>query len=131
MFFCTIFLLHPSDLEQTMATLHRNHLLDPLMHIFSNMNGPLSSNYHCHTHTKPTHLHYKKETRDNITLQRWLNIKHFIKSMGDKSEIILSSASNDIINAFGGIKKVVECLINNGNKTQLKLILDVIKKKKD
>ena len=73
---------------------------------------------------------YKRQRRDNATLQQWLNIRHYFKSMGNESKIILSSVSNDIINAFGGINDVVKCLINNGNNKQLKLMLDIIKKQK-
>ena len=71
-----------------------------------------------------------QQKRDNITLQQWLHINHFIKSMDDKSDLILSKSINNIINAFGGIKKVVQCLIKNCNQTQLKSITDIIKKDK-
>ena len=31
---------------------------------------------------------HKKHIRDNVTLQQWLNIRHFIKSMDNKSDIL-------------------------------------------
>eukprot|EP01084_Bolivina_argentea_P242880 407308_1 len=63
--------------------------------------------------------------KSNTHLQKWLTCRHLINNL--ESDNIIKCSVDAIIESFGGFKKVLERLIEQGNETELKSILDIIR----